>query len=43
VDVALHVLDVMESMLASARNGRSVTVGTTCTRPDRIDTLISVA
>jgi predicted dehydrogenase len=43
VDVALHVLDVMESMLASALDGRSVTVGTTCTRPERIGNLIDVA
>jgi predicted dehydrogenase len=43
VDVALHVLDVMESMQASARSGSSVTVSTTCRRPERIDSLINVA
>jgi predicted dehydrogenase len=43
VDVALHVLDVMESIQTSARSGRSVTVGTTCVRPERVDTLINVA
>jgi predicted dehydrogenase len=43
VDVALHVLDVMESMQASARDGTSVTVATTCDRPERIDSLITVA
>jgi predicted dehydrogenase len=42
-DVALHVLDVMESMQASAGSGSSVTVGTTCRRPERIDSLINVA
>jgi predicted dehydrogenase len=35
-DVALHVLDVMESMQVSARGGASVAVRTTCRRPDRI-------
>jgi predicted dehydrogenase len=43
VDVALHVLDVMESMQASARSGSSVTVSTTCRRPERVDRLINVA
>jgi predicted dehydrogenase len=42
-DVALHVLDVMESMLAGARTGRPVTVATTCDRPQRVDGLITVA
>lgn len=42
-DVALHVLDVMESMQASARRGSAVTVTTTCDRPERIDGLIDVA
>src|SRR4029453_5203461 len=41
VDVALHVLDVMESMQVSARSGRAITVGTTCDRPDRITSLIA--
>jgi predicted dehydrogenase len=35
-DVALHVLDVMESMQASARSGCSVPVHTTCRRPDLV-------
>jgi predicted dehydrogenase len=36
-DVALHVLDVMESILASARGGGcSVVVRSTCDRPERI-------
>jgi predicted dehydrogenase len=42
VDVALHVLDVMESMQTSARSGSSVMVGTTCVRPERIDTLVTI-
>ncbi|MEU7906546.1 Gfo/Idh/MocA family oxidoreductase [Actinoplanes sp. NPDC049118] len=43
VDVALHVLDVMESMQASARSGSSVAVTTTCRRPERIDGVIELA
>ncbi len=39
-EVALHVLDVMEAMEASARTGASVTLTTTCERPARIPTLI---
>ncbi len=39
-EVALHVLDVMESMQQSARTGASVTLTTTCERPDRIPALI---
>jgi predicted dehydrogenase len=31
--LAYHVLDVMESLLASARTGRAVDVGSTCARP----------
>ena len=31
--LAYHVLDVMESMLTSARTGRAVEVASTCTRP----------
>ena len=31
--LALHVLDVMESLLASARSGAAVTVTSTCERP----------
>jgi predicted dehydrogenase len=33
-DVALHVLDVMESMQTAARTGTAVTIATTCVRPD---------
>jgi len=32
-DLAYHVLDVMESLLAAARDGRSVDVASTCARP----------
>jgi predicted dehydrogenase len=42
VDVALHVLDVMESVQASAADGRPVTVATTCERPERIAGLIAL-
>jgi predicted dehydrogenase len=42
-DVALHVLDVMESMLESARDGRPVEIGTTCARPAPIEELITPA
>jgi predicted dehydrogenase len=31
--LAYHVLDVMESLLAAARSGESVTVGSSCERP----------
>jgi predicted dehydrogenase len=41
-DVALHVLDVMESMQRSARDGGTVTVSTTCDRPDPIAGLINL-
>jgi predicted dehydrogenase len=41
-DVALHVLDVMESMLESARTGSSVTVTTTCDRPAGVSGLIDL-
>jgi predicted dehydrogenase len=40
VDVALHVLDVMESVETSARTGSSVTPTTTCERPERVGALI---
>jgi predicted dehydrogenase len=40
VDVALHVLDVMESVETSARTGSSVTVTTTCERPERMGALV---
>jgi predicted dehydrogenase len=42
VDVALHILDDMESMQRSARDGGTVTVSTTCDRPDPIDGLINL-
>ena len=32
-ELAYHVLDVMESLLAAARDGRSVDVASTCARP----------
>jgi predicted dehydrogenase len=41
-DVALHVLDVMESMQVSARAGTAVTVSTPCRRPDPVAPLISI-
>jgi predicted dehydrogenase len=43
VDVALHVLDVMESVQASAAGSRPVTLGTTCERPERLDGLITLS
>ena len=42
VDVALHVLDVMESMQAGAATGTAVTVATTCTRPEGVPGLIGL-
>jgi predicted dehydrogenase len=42
VDVALHVLDVMESMQISARTGEAVPVTTTCARPERMTALIDL-
>jgi predicted dehydrogenase len=42
VDVALHVLDVMESMQASAATGTAVAVATTCTRPEVVSGLIGL-
>ena len=35
-DIALHVLDAMESVLRSAEEGRSVEVRTTCERPSPV-------
>jgi predicted dehydrogenase len=32
-ELAYHVLDVMESLLTAAREGRAVDVASTCTRP----------
>ncbi len=40
MDVALHVLDMMESVETSARTGSAVTVTTTCERPERMGALI---
>jgi predicted dehydrogenase len=39
-ELALHVLDVMESTQASAEHGAPVTLSTTCERPDRVPGLI---
>jgi predicted dehydrogenase len=41
-DVALHVLDVMESMQASARSGGPVAVRTTCGRPEAVPGVIEL-
>ena len=41
-DVALHVLEVMESVLASARSGSSVAVRSTCRRPDAVTAVIDL-
>jgi hypothetical protein len=35
-DLAFHVLDIMESVLASARSGRSVPIGSTVERPPAV-------
>jgi predicted dehydrogenase len=35
-EVALHVLDVMETLLAAAQDGTGRRVGTTCTRPEPV-------
>ncbi len=37
LDMALHVLDVMESILRSAETGERITAKTTCARPDAMD------
>lgn len=42
-DVALHILDVMESMQASARDGAAVAVRTTCRRPDRLPAVLALS
>ncbi|HET6534129.1 MAG TPA: Gfo/Idh/MocA family oxidoreductase [Actinoplanes sp.] len=42
VDVALHVLDVMESMQTSARTGEPVPITTTCRRPEGIPALVDL-
>jgi len=41
-DVALHVLDVMETMLLSTQTGASIEVSTTCGRPAPITTLLTL-
>lgn len=35
-DLALHVLDVIETLLEAARTGRSLTLSTTCARPEAV-------
>jgi predicted dehydrogenase len=35
-ELALHVLDVMESLLRAASSGRSAEIGTDCARPDPV-------
>ncbi|MBS2533040.1 Gfo/Idh/MocA family oxidoreductase [Catenulispora sp. NF23] len=35
-ELAFHVLDVMESLLAAAKSGESVTIGSTCERPEAV-------
>jgi predicted dehydrogenase len=42
-DVALHVLDVMESVQAAADGGASVTVTTTCQRPEPLAEPVELA
>lgn len=41
-DVALHVLDVMESLLEAARTGKAETVGSTCSVPPPVDGLVDL-
>jgi predicted dehydrogenase len=41
-EVALHVLDVIESIGSSAVTGRATPIGTTCTRPERLTGLITL-
>ena len=41
-DVALHILEVMEAIEASARGGGSVPVHTTCRRPDAVPGVIEL-
>ena len=41
-EVALHVLEIMESIQASAHSGTSVTLTTTCERPDRVGGLVDL-
>jgi predicted dehydrogenase len=43
VEVGLHVLDVMESLLDAATTGAAVQVTTTCPRPDPIPGLVDLA
>lgn len=38
-DLALHVLDVIETLLAAAKTGRTLTLGSDCGRPDARDPL----
>ena len=39
-EIALHVLDVMESVQAGAGTGTPVTLTTTCERPERMPALV---
>ena len=41
-DVALHVLDVMESLLEAARTGEARTVGSTCEVPPAVEGLVDL-
>jgi predicted dehydrogenase len=42
LDVGLHVLDVMESLLGAAQSGTSVEIGTSCRAPDPIPGLVKL-
>ncbi len=42
-DLALHVLDVMESVLGAADAGGGTDVATTCERPDPVPGLVDLA
>ncbi|WP_088315054.1 Gfo/Idh/MocA family protein [Kineosporia sp. R_H_3] len=41
-DVALHVLDVMESLLEAARTGEAETIGSTCSVPAAVPGLVDL-
>jgi predicted dehydrogenase len=41
-EVALHVLDVMESVVGAAASGAAVTVRTTCERPEPVPGLVEL-
>jgi predicted dehydrogenase len=40
-DLALHVLDVMETLLRAAREGVTLAVGSTCERPPTVPGLVT--